>query len=89
MRKSDSWLTLSTSGELFMMVLTRVMGRLTLAAVTPEGLPDGEDILNQRKEENMCKILNYNLQDLVLCVIARIFSICVIVNTRLASVLFL
>ncbi len=29
MRKSDSWLTVSTSGELFMMVLTLVMGKET------------------------------------------------------------
>ena len=32
MRKSDSWLTVSTSGELFMMVLTLARGRFTLAA---------------------------------------------------------
>jgi len=29
MRKRDSWLTVSTSGELFMMVLTLDMGKLT------------------------------------------------------------
>ena len=30
MRKRDSWLTASTSGDDFMMVLTRVCGRHTL-----------------------------------------------------------
>ena len=41
MRKSDSWLTVSTSGELFMMVLTRAMGSETsfLGAPAEEGLP--------------------------------------------------
>ncbi len=37
MRKSDSWLTVSTSGELFMMVLTLVMGKETSAASTRRG----------------------------------------------------
>ena len=40
MRKSDSWLTVSTSGELFMIVLTRVMGRLTSL---PRNAPADED----------------------------------------------
>ena len=41
MRKRDSWLTVSTSGELFMMVLTLVMGRLTsLPTPDPLGEPD-------------------------------------------------
>ena len=48
MRKRDSCETVSTSGELFMMVLTRVMGRLMSLAgrgALEEGF--GEDMLGK------------------------------------------
>ncbi len=40
-KNRDSWLTVSTSGELFMIVLTLVIGRLTSLGLDPP--PGGEE----------------------------------------------